>query len=478
MLPSVLTVQKKNLNYDSDDMSNSDAGRAEEYNRESNTFVEDPDFDIVSVPDWPAEKISFGQVSGVSLDPLGNVYVFHRAQRSWGMNSFWSNNTFTETYLGPIMNPTVAVIHPITGMVLKLWGHNTFYLPHGITVDHESNVWITDVAMHQVFKFAPILNTASADNTTPLLELGRRFIPGSSRSMFCKPSAVAVLPSGEFFVSDGYCNARIMKFAADGSWLTEWGRTTLTHGSIPPPPYDFLIPHDLTLMNDRNLVCVSDRENGRIECFQTTNGSFAFDINSPRELGSHLYSASYTSAAGGLFFIINADPFHLDPIHGSVVRANYDLPKLIKTFQPLGKPFESPHDVIVSPNGGEVYVAELNQLRVCKFRVQFKNSKTSEAENHSFQDNKSSGTMLMAIFITAVVICFGAALLAAALIYLKARTRGCTGHCKNPKWLIGRSTVEGFKIGNFLGQQHQGFVKLNNFEESDEDDANVSPTFA
>lgn len=55
---------------------------------------------------------------------------------------------------------------------------------------------------------------------------------------------------------------------------------------------------------------------------------------------------------------------------------------------------------------------------------------------------------------------------------------GCTGHCKNPKWLIGRSTVEGFKIGNFLGQQHQGFVKLNNFEESDEDDANVSPTFA
>ncbi|KAK7588088.1 hypothetical protein V9T40_005333 [Parthenolecanium corni] len=83
----------------------------------------------------------------------------------------------------------------------------------------------------------------------------------------------------------------------DGSWLTKWGRTTLTHGSIPPPPYDFLVPHDSTLMNDRNLVCVSDRGNGRIECFQTTNGSFAFNINSPRELGSHLYSASYTSAA-------------------------------------------------------------------------------------------------------------------------------------------------------------------------------------
>lgn len=56
---------------------------------------------------------------------------------------------------------------------------------------------------------------------------------------------------------------------------------------------------------------------------------------------------------------------------------------------------------------------------------------------------------------------------------------GCSGQCKNnAKWLIGRSTGEGFKLGNFLGQQHQGFVKLNNFDESDEDDANVSPLFA
>lgn len=105
-----------------------------------------------------------------------------------------------------------------------------FYLPHGITVDLQSNVWITDVAMHQVFKFPPILNKGSADNTKPLLELGTRFVPGSSKFIFCKPSAVAVLPNGEFFVSDGYCNSRIIKFAADGSWLTEWGRSTLTHG--------------------------------------------------------------------------------------------------------------------------------------------------------------------------------------------------------------------------------------------------------
>lgn len=80
--------------------------------------------DIVAVPDWPKEQISLGQVSGVSLDPLGNVYVFHRAQRAWGIYSFRQNNTFAESYLGPIADPTVAVIHPKTGMVLKLWGQN------------------------------------------------------------------------------------------------------------------------------------------------------------------------------------------------------------------------------------------------------------------------------------------------------------------------------------------------------------------
>lgn len=62
--------------------------------------------------------------------------------------------------------------------------------------------------------------------------------------------------------------------------------------------------------------------------------------------------------------------------------------------------------------------------------------------------------------------------------YIHIYILGCSGQCRNMKWSVGRSNVEGFKIGNFLGQQHQGFVKLNNFDESDEDDTSVSPTFA
>ena len=56
-----------------------------------------------------------------------------------------------------------------------------------------------------------------------LLELGRKLEPGSNDGEFCKPTSVAVLPSGEFFVADGYCNSRIIKYTKSGVKLAEWG---------------------------------------------------------------------------------------------------------------------------------------------------------------------------------------------------------------------------------------------------------------
>jgi hypothetical protein len=53
--------------------------------------------------------------------------------------------------------------------------------------------------------------------------LGRKLEPGSSDGEFCKPTSVAVLPSGEFFVADGYCNSRIIKYTKSGVKLAEWG---------------------------------------------------------------------------------------------------------------------------------------------------------------------------------------------------------------------------------------------------------------
>lgn len=84
--------------------------------------------------------------------------------------------------------------------------------------------------MHQVFKFPPIMN-AKINNSVPLLTLGSKLQPGSTKDTFCKPTAVAVLSSGEFFVSDGYCNARVIKYNADGTFLMQWGRSSLSQGN-------------------------------------------------------------------------------------------------------------------------------------------------------------------------------------------------------------------------------------------------------
>lgn len=65
-----------------------------------------------------------------------------------------------------------------------------FYLPHGMTIDRHGNVWVTDVAMHQVFKFRP-------GSGYPSITIGRRFQPGSSENYLCKPTAVAVATTGE-----------------------------------------------------------------------------------------------------------------------------------------------------------------------------------------------------------------------------------------------------------------------------------------
>jgi len=64
------------------------------------------------------------------------------------------NDTFHFQHIeeGPILTNAIVTLSPKTGEVLSSWGAGFFYMPHGITIDRQGNVWVTDVAMHQVFK--------------------------------------------------------------------------------------------------------------------------------------------------------------------------------------------------------------------------------------------------------------------------------------------------------------------------------------
>ena len=202
----------------------------------------------------------------------------------------------------PIPNNTVLTVNT-SGHILNEWGANMFFLPHMITVDSKNNIWVTDVALHQVFKFAPYGGT----NHKPLLTLGERFVPGSDDNHFCKPTAVAVSQDGNsFFVSDGYCNSRIIKYGvtvdSNGihkvNRLFEWGKGAGGPFTVTKGPNSFNIPHGLALAEDRNEICVADRENGRVQCF-TMDGDYTRTIQ-PQEFGSRIFSVAYTKAKGSI----------------------------------------------------------------------------------------------------------------------------------------------------------------------------------
>ncbi|VDK43931.1 unnamed protein product [Gongylonema pulchrum] len=97
-----------------------------------------------------------------------------------------------------------------------------------------------------------------------LLKLGERLKPGSDNKHFCKPTDVAVASNGHFFVADGYCNSRVMKFDEHGKLIATFGSS---NGEEAIEDGEFWIPHSLALIEDMNLICVADRENERIQCF-------------------------------------------------------------------------------------------------------------------------------------------------------------------------------------------------------------------
>lgn len=74
-------------------------------------------------------------------------------------------------------------------------------------------------------------------------------------------------------IFQGYCNSRIIKFNYGGEKINEWGRSSFSGiSNLIAPPGSFAIPHALTLVKDKNLICAADRENGRIQCFSAENG--------------------------------------------------------------------------------------------------------------------------------------------------------------------------------------------------------------
>lgn len=318
--------------------------------------VLEQDFHVEEALDWPGVYLLPGQVSGVALDSKNNLVIFHRGDHVWDGNSFDSKFVYQQRGLGPIEEDTILVIDPNNAEILQSSGKNLFYLPHGLSIDTDGNYWVTDVALHQVFKLDP------HSKEGPLLVLGRSMQPGSDQNHFCQPTDVAVEPStGAVFVSDGYCNSRIVQFSPSGKFVTQWGEES--SGSSPKPG-QFSVPHSLALVPHLDQLCVADRENGRIQCFKTDTKEFVREIKHA-SFGRNVFAISYIP---GFLFAVNGKPYFGDqePVQGFVM--NFSSGEIIDVFKPVRKHFDMPHDIVASEDG-TVYIGDAHTNTVWKFTL-------------------------------------------------------------------------------------------------------------
>ena len=250
------------------------------------------------VENWPKipSNYELGNPTGLALKSNQNLVVFHRGSRSWQ----------TPMPKDKIKENTIIEIDNSSGEIINAWGADMFIMPHGLEIDNENNIWITDVGLHQVIKYD--------SNGKELMVLGKEFEPGSDSYSFNLPTDVAVANDGSFYVSDGYGNSRIIKFSKDGSYQFEWG----VFGNEKS---QFNIPHGLDLDNNGN-VYVADRENNRIQKFDSL-GNFIAEWKN-QSIGQ-LYSVNVNNYEN---YILGIDYIGLEnmiPIGSDIIYLDLDL---------------------------------------------------------------------------------------------------------------------------------------------------------
>jgi sugar lactone lactonase YvrE len=187
----------------------------------------------------------WGSTSAVYPAADGNIWVGERC----------GANTCVGSDLDPIL------LFDTDGNLIRSFGAGLVSWPHGLHVDPQGNLWITDAwatgaedAGHTVLKFSP--------QGELLLTIGTPGQDGSPPNNLTRPSDVVVAPSGQIYIVDSHGAGgenRITRWAADGTYIESWGETGYGPGQ-------FHDPHALA-MDSQGRIFVGDRGNSRIQIF-------------------------------------------------------------------------------------------------------------------------------------------------------------------------------------------------------------------
>ena len=296
------------------------------------------------VNNWPelSKGYKLGQPTGIGIDKDDHIFVFHRAGRIW-----------TEPFPDSVISQnTVLELDNESGKIINSWGANYFIMPHGLTVDKQNNVWLTDVGLHQVFKF-------SHDGKL-LMKLGVAKVPGNDSSHFNLPTDIAIADDGSFYVSDGYGNSRVVKFSSSGNYIKAWG----TFGKKPG---EFIIPHGIAI-DQNNIIYVADRQNNRVQLFDTS-GSFLKELKNDVQVeelpsiaidkANHLFAIDYDPTLKKDSIAKGSTIFEFDPSQNANIHfgASGSANRTTSWF----------HDIAIDSKGN-IYVGDITGLKVLKFK--------------------------------------------------------------------------------------------------------------
>lgn len=285
---------------------------------------------------WPRDW-TVTEVTAVATDSRDRVFVFNRGDHP------------------------VAVFDP-DGNLLSSWGEGLFKNPHGITIGPDDSVYLTDDHDHTVHKFTAegkhllSMGTSGRPSDTGATSIDYRTIRHAGPP-FHFPTNLAVAPNGDWYISDGYGNARIHKFSPDGRLQFSWGQPGSGAGQ-------FNVPHGIAI--DRHgTVYVADRENSRLQLF-SPEGEFQSewtDIARPCEVAFDALDRVYVAELGyraGMWPGTSAPSAESTGGRVSIFDPNG---KLLARFGSGENPFAAgdffaPHDIWVDSQGS-FYVSEV-----------------------------------------------------------------------------------------------------------------------
>jgi DNA-binding beta-propeller fold protein YncE len=281
-----------------------------------------PEMDYVAVADplpLPA-GLNMGAPASVAFDAKGNLFVLYRGTQA--LAEFDANGKF-----------------------VRAFGEG-FRRTHGLTIDRDGNLWVTDVGAHIVVK----MNTQGQT----LLTIGTKGEAGewneaTQSHHLNEPNQVAINRAGDVFIVQGHTpgkgDPRVLKFDKDGNFKKSWG-------GLGTEPGMFNVAHGLAF-DAKGQLWIADRENERIQIFDD-EGKFIREIKYAGlpcglDIGG-LYIYMVNGFAGQLL--------RLD-LNGNVLAA------IGKSGKGVGE-FGEAHNVAVNPKG-EIYVADSVNSAVQKF---------------------------------------------------------------------------------------------------------------